>query len=173
MSIYLIKAWTRNKISSFNFDLNDEDWFTEISTTVFYPIGIIADVYSQLIHTKRMIGLFPIQKAVVLSVHNLSVIQAIHGHLPEHHINACWSQTAHADQDTAFCYSLSTQYQRIFENFRSTIVNRALIFSCQHVPSSPSMSTSITAASIPSSTPFSFPSFPTSPLTFAKLWKMW
>jgi hypothetical protein len=150
MSIYLIRARTRNQIFSFNFNLHDEECFTEILTTVFYPDGITVDAYRQLIHAKRMLGPFSIQKAAVLSIHVFSVIQALHGHLPEHHISACWTQTAHAVQDAAFRYSLLTQHPRTFENFWSTIDNRARIFSDQHSPSSPSLSTSDTSQYSPS-----------------------
>jgi len=36
-----------------------------------------------------MLGPFSIQKAAVLSIHVFSVIQAIRGHLSEHHVSAC------------------------------------------------------------------------------------
>ena len=67
-----------------------------------------------MIHAKRMHGSCSIKKATGLSNYVFSVIQALHGHLPEHHISACWTQTAHAVQDAAFRYSLLSQHPRTF-----------------------------------------------------------
>jgi hypothetical protein len=108
MSIYLIRARTRNESFKFTPDLSDDACFTEILTTVFYPDGITVDAFKQLIQAKSMLGPFSIQKAAALSIHVFSIIQALNGHLPPHHVTACWTQTAHAVQDNGFRYSLLT-----------------------------------------------------------------
>ena len=129
MSIYLIRARTRNESFKFTSDLSDDACFTEILTTVFYPDGITVDAFKQLIQAKRMLGPFSIQKAAALSIHVFSIIQALNGHLPPHHVTACWTQTAHAVQDNGFRYSLLTQHPLNYESFWSTIDNRARIYS--------------------------------------------
>ena len=129
MSIYLIRARKSNQSFTFTSDLSDDACFTEILTTVFYPDGITVDAFKQLIQAKRMLGAFSIQKAAALSIHVFSIIQALNGHLPPHHVTACWTQTAHAVQDNGFRYSLLTQNPLNYESFWSTIDNRARIYS--------------------------------------------
>ena len=129
MSIYLIRARSRNESFTFTPDLSDDACFTEILTTVFYPDGITVDAIKQLIQAKRMLGVFSIQKAAALSIHVFSIIHALKGHLPPHHVTACWTQTAHAVQDNGFRYSLLTQHPLNYESFWSTIDNRARIYS--------------------------------------------
>jgi hypothetical protein len=109
MSIYLIRARTRTRTrtqsSNFTQNLSDEACFTGILTIVFYPDGIALDAFNQLIQAKRIFGAFSIQKAAAFSVHLFSIIQALAVHLPPYHVNACWTQTAHAVQDNGFRYS--------------------------------------------------------------------
>ena len=96
---------------------------SEILTVVLYPDAITVEAFKELIQAKRMLGPFTIQKAAELSIHVFSIIQALAGHLFQHCINACWTQTAHAVKDDGFRYSLLAQHPISFENFWSTIDN--------------------------------------------------
>ena len=99
-----------------------------ILTKVFHRDRITIDAYRSLIQSQKMLVPFTLQKGAILSIHVYSIIVALDGHIPAHHIGACWQKTAHALQDTAFYYSALTQHLIYFDTFWSVIDNRARFF---------------------------------------------